>query len=176
MPNKYDEYCEVAMDKMWEQSIPHPDDEEESVWSGGLIHYIEGLFMPTKVNGGKITAMLQQSGAIHQLVRGGGPTPSVYHLRRRHYATNDDGMSVDVSKADPYYSTTTERREKQYLGLNNRLHKLEQFIPMLLEIALERAGDPSVAEQIADVYEEETKKSIAEQLGVPDYNSTQEHP
>jgi hypothetical protein len=174
MPTKYQEYEQAVLDMMWSECQLHPDDEDEYVWIGGLTRRIHDLF-PIGVNAGSILKALKDSGAIQELSRGGGQTPSVYWLRRRNLAVDDDGQPIEV-KAHPYSVSKQEAEAQSYAGLNYRLHNLEKFLPMLLEIATERSGAPSPAEQIAAAFDEAASGSIKDQLQalLPEENSTQE--
>jgi hypothetical protein len=172
MPDKYSsEYAPKFHEAMWAQGEP-TEDPDVRIWIGSLSKYVEEIFPPPpRVQAGKLSNLLQRAGCVQLEEHGGG--------KGGHAVWLVHAQEFDSGRKDAFFNVKKDIDQQKFNGLNNRLHALEnwkkQMEPLLLEIAAERAG-VAITDQIAAAYEEAAEKSIAERLGVPDNNSTQENP
>lgn len=142
------EYAPKFLEAMKGTSVP-TDDPDTNVWTGSTTKYVDEIFPPPpKVQAGRVTGLLQKSGCITLDAQGGGPGGHAIWLVHM-------DKEYDPERVDPFAGSSKEETVQQRLnGINNRLHNMEKFLPMLLEIATERAGMPSPAEQIAAAFDE----------------------
>jgi hypothetical protein len=119
-----------------------------------------------QAHNGRVSTLLQDSGAIHLVSRGGGPTPAEYTLERRRFATDDEGNPVEVIERDYFRPTQQQRTDSKINELNRRVSTLERQVERLMQHIL--------ADQVQegyDVAQQEASPTLAETLGVEDGNA-----